>query len=126
VPLPGWLAAQLAEPVPPLRASQPFRRTAPAAAHAARYTQAALDGEIRRVAAAPVGRRNDTLNRAAFAFGQLTAAGLLTHSLAHTELTAAARRARLDRDPGCRPRGIQATIRSGLAAGAHKPRTRAA
>jgi hypothetical protein len=125
-PLPGWLAAQLAEPLAPRRASPPGTPAASAVAHPAGYARAALDGEARRVAAAPVGRRNDTLNRAAFALGQLIAAGLLPASLACTALTDAARRAGLDRDPGCGPRGIDATIRSGLAAGTRKSRASAA
>jgi hypothetical protein len=125
LPLPGWLANELAAPVTP-RASQPGIPATPATAHAAQYAQAALQGETRRVATAPVGRRNDTLNRAAFNLGQLTAAGLLPCSVVHTALTDAACRAGLDHDPGCGPRGIAATIRSGLTAGARKPRTRAA
>jgi hypothetical protein len=90
------------------------------------YARAALDCEIRRVASAPAGRRNDTLNRAAFNLGQLSAAGLLRGSVICAALTGAARRAGLDHDPGCGPRGIDRTIRSGLTAGARKPRTRAA
>ncbi len=122
LPLPAWLTQQLTEPITASPASQPG--ISAAYAYRAGYAQAALDGELRRVAAAPKGRRNDTLNQAAL--GQLCAAGLLPATLVYTALTAAARRAGLDRDPGCGPRGIQATIRSGLAAGARKPRTRAA
>jgi Bifunctional DNA primase/polymerase, N-terminal len=125
-PLPRWLATQLAEPVTPPAVRPSGRAAAPAVAHPGRYAWAALDGEARRVAAAPVGRRNDTLNRAAFNLGQLVAAGLLPLSFAHTALAGAARRAGLDRDPGCGPRGIDGTIRSGLAAGGRNPRARAA
>jgi Bifunctional DNA primase/polymerase, N-terminal len=126
VPLPWWLAAQLADQVIPPAVRPPGTPAASAVAHPDRYARAALDSEIRRVASAPVGRRNDTLNRAAFNLGQLIAAGLLPASLACTALTGAARRAGLDRDPGCGPRGIGATIRSGLAAGARNPRASAA
>jgi hypothetical protein len=127
VPLPRWLAAQLAEPITPRPASQPgLPAPAWAAADPAGYARAALDCEIRRVASAPAGRRNDTLNRAAFNLGQLSAAGLLRGSVICAALTGAARRAGLDHDPGCGPRGIDRTIRSGLTAGARKPRTRAA
>jgi Bifunctional DNA primase/polymerase, N-terminal len=122
--LPAWLGRQLAEP--PHRAATGQASTPLAPGRSARYARAALAGEARRVATATVGRRNDTLNRAAFNLGQLTATGLLPPALAYTALTDAARRAGLDRDPGCGPRGIEATIRSGLAAGARKPRTRAA
>ncbi len=119
--LPPWLTRQLAEPAEPPRTSPP-----PAPFHGGRYARAALDREIRRVAAAPPGRRNDTLNRAAFSLGQLTAAGLLPAAVVHTELTRAARVCGLDRDPGCGPRGIAATIHSGLAGGARRPRPLAA
>jgi hypothetical protein len=123
VPLPGWLATRLAEPSMPSPAGP---LPGHGAAHPGRYAQAILDRETRRVAHAPHGRRNDTLNRAAFTLGQLTAAGLLPAALARAELAAAARQAGLDRDPGCGPRGIDRTIRSGLTAGARNPRNRAA
>ncbi len=122
-PLPTWLAARLTEPVmsSPTR-PLPVRRVA----GTAHYARAILKYETRRVAQAPQGRRNDTLNRAAFALGQLTASGLLPAALAYAELFEAARGAGLDRDPGCGQRGIDRTIRSGLTAGARKPRTSAA
>lgn len=53
---------------------------------------------------------------------QLTAAGFLPVELAYAELFNAACRAGLDCDPGCGKRGIHRTIRSGLTAGARKPR----
>jgi hypothetical protein len=116
-PLPGWLAMRLAEPV--IASPAP-----PLSMHGATdtngYGWAVLDRETRRVAQAGHGQRNDTLNRAAFALGQLSAAGLLPAALAHSELFEAACRAGLDRDPGCGRRGIDRTIRSGLTAGACK------
>ncbi len=122
-PLPAWLAARLTEPV----MSSPTRPLpVRGVAGAARYARAIVKYETRRVAQAPHGRRNDTLNRGAFALGQLTAAGLLPAALAYAELFEAARRAGLDRDPGCGQRGIDRTIRSGLTAGARKPRGSAA
>jgi Bifunctional DNA primase/polymerase, N-terminal len=122
-PLPAWLRVRLSNPgMPSPGAPLPFGR----AADAGRYGRAALDRETRRVAHAPRGQRNDTLNRAAFALGQLAAAGLLPAALVRAELFDAARQAGLDRDPGCGRGGIDRTIRSGLTAGARKPRGRAA
>jgi hypothetical protein len=122
-PLPGWLAEQLADAAEPAPAGPV---PASGVTHPGRYARAIVERESRRVAGARPGRRNDTLNRAAFALGQLTATRLLTTELAYTELFAAACQAGLDRDPGCGRRGIDATIRSGMSAGARKPRRRAA
>jgi hypothetical protein len=118
-PLPAWLARLLAaEPAPPA-VTPGDGHPAPAPA---RYAMAALRSETQRVLDAAEGHRNDTLNAAAFALGQLVAAGMLPATLAYDALLAAARRAGLDRDPNCGPRGIDRTIRSGLASGALKPR----
>ncbi len=120
--LPPWLTDLLTErPTIP-----PNLPAALAATRRTHYAQAALASEARRVATAPVGRRNDTLNRAAFALGQLATAGLLPVALIHAELTRAAHTCGLGSDPGCGPGGIEATIRSSLTAGARKPRTTAA
>jgi hypothetical protein len=89
------------------------------------YALAALRGEVDRVLAA-TSHRNDTLNQAAFALGQLIAAGILPQHLAYRALTEAARRVGLDTDANCGPRGIDATIRSGFKAGARQPRRSAA
>jgi hypothetical protein len=80
-----------------------------------RYGQAALAAESDRVASAPVGTRNDTLNRAAFALGRLVGAGLLDSADVVRELDAAARRAGLGRAE------VRRTIRSGLTAGRRSP-----
>jgi bifunctional DNA primase/polymerase-like protein len=80
-----------------------------------RYGRAALAAEADRVAHAPVGSRNDTLNRAAFALGRLVGARLLTAGDAVRELETAARRAGLGR---AETRG---TIRSGMTAGLRVP-----
>ena len=90
----------------------PARRTI---AHPDRYAQAALTAEADRVARAPVGSRNDTLNRAAFALGRLVGAGLLDAGDVVRELDAAARFAGLGRIETRR------TIRSGLGAGRRQP-----
>jgi hypothetical protein len=83
--------------------------------HPDRYASVALAAEADRVARAPVGTRNDTLNRAAFALGRLVGAGLLDPALVTDELTAAARWAGLGRVEAGR------TIRSGLTAGRRQP-----
>jgi hypothetical protein len=122
-PLPAWLATRLTEPVV---YSPAGRSAARDVENSARYGRAALDRETWRVAQACRGQRNDTLNRAAFALGQLIAAGFLDAGLVYAELFDAARRAGLDRDLRCGPRGIDRTIRSGLTAGARNPRSSAA
>jgi hypothetical protein len=84
-------------------------------AHPDRYAAAALEAETDRVARAPVGTRNDTLNRAAFALGRLVGAGLLDAMVVAYELDAAARHAGLGRAE------IRRTIRSGMTAGRRQP-----
>jgi hypothetical protein len=82
------------------------------------YGPAALARERAAVAAAQPGRRNATLNRAAFNLGQLVAAGLLDADQVREVLRAAALEAG---NPEAKAR---ATIESGLAGGAAKPRRR--
>jgi Bifunctional DNA primase/polymerase, N-terminal len=90
---------------------------------AGRYAQAALAREAARVRAAPPGTCNDTLNRAAFNLGQLVAAGLLEAAQVRAALLVAALAAPATGHTD-RPRRAQATITSGLEAGAAKPRRR--
>jgi hypothetical protein len=82
------------------------------------YGRAALARERAAVATAPPGRRNATLNRAAFNLGQLVAAGVLECEQVRAVLMAAALEAG---NPEAKAR---ATITSGLAGGAAKPRRR--
>jgi hypothetical protein len=98
-----------------LLAGPVFAPNEQAIAHPERYAAAALEAEADRVARAPVGARNDTLNRAAFALGRLVGAGLLDTHIATTELAAAAAFAGLGRVETRR------TIRSGLTAGRRQP-----
>jgi hypothetical protein len=84
-------------------------------AHPDRYAAVALESETDRVARAPVGTRNDTLNRSAFALGRLVGAGLLDGPRAAAELESAARYAGLSRAEARR------TIRSGMSAGRRQP-----
>lgn len=82
------------------------------------YGETALREEIARVWAAPEGSRNGTLNRAAFALGQLAAGGELDGHLAADRLASAARAVGLDLSEAV------ATINSGLSAGMAQPRGR--
>lgn len=111
-PLPPWLADQLAAPV----ASAGAVLTACGGDRAAGYALAALRGEIQRVLDAVPGTRNNTLNLAAFALGQLTAAGLLPRALAEACLLNAAEAI------GLGLREAFTTIRSGLDSGQRRPR----
>jgi hypothetical protein len=106
-PGPAALRALIEGPAVP-----PLRRTI---AHPDRYARAALAAEADRVATAPVGTRNDTLNRAAFALGRLVGAGMLGMGEVTRELDAAARQSGLGRTE------IRRTIRSGLTAGRRAP-----
>jgi len=104
---PRVLRAMVAGPVVPIRPATP-----PATVrHPDRYAAVALENQTSRVARAPVGTRNDTLNRAAFALGRLVAAGLLDDWTVRTELTRAAAFAGLGRGEAVR------TVRSGMTAG---------
>jgi hypothetical protein len=114
LPLPAWLARLLREEpaLPDLIRPLPVLDRAQGRA----YALAAFREETRRVAEAPVGTRNHTLNRAAFSLGQLVAAGLIPPLPVMTGLAGAAALAGLPADEARR------TIRSGMAAGARKPR----
>jgi hypothetical protein len=111
-PLPSWIIDAL-DTTPPTdetpRVTATLRNTSA-------YTLAALSGELEKVLAAAPGHRNDTLNRAAFALGQLAGAQLLDHHIARDELVSAAERIGLPRSEAER------TITSGLTAGTHRPR----
>src|SRR5262249_5193373 len=72
--------------------------------------------------AGPEEGRNNALNEAAFNLGQLVGGGLLREEEGVEALREAACRAGLDVDPNCGPRGIAATIRSGLTVGKDGPR----
>jgi Bifunctional DNA primase/polymerase, N-terminal len=113
-PLPGWLAGLVREPpvaeIPEQRVPVGDRGQGRA------YALAALRAETERVAAARPGTRNVTLNRAAFSLGQLVSAGLIPTIPVITSLIDAAMQAGLPEDEAVR------TVRSGMAAGARKPR----
>ena len=81
------------------------------------YAQAALERELGRLARAQEGERNETLNKAAFALGQLVAGGELDRPLVECELE------RVALAIGLEPREVEATVKSGLEAGLKEPRT---
>ncbi len=114
LPLPAWITRLLTEPPALPESVRPLPSLDRAQGRA--YALAAFREETGRVAQAPVGTRNDTLNRAAFSLGQLVAAGLIPPLPVMTGLAEAAARAGLPADEARR------TIRSGMAAGARKPR----
>ncbi|WP_169989099.1 hypothetical protein [Microbispora sp. H10836] len=87
-----------------------------------KYVASAVRNEIQRVLDAVPSTRNNTLNVAAFSLGTLIGAGLLDRGTAETALTRAAEAIGLDQDRDCGPRGIAATINSGLTKGAQNPR----
>lgn len=115
-PLPDWITNAL-DMISPA-ASAP--RTTASLRDASSYALAALTGELENVLAAAPGQRNDTLNRAAFALGQLVGAQLLDETIARDELVSAAGHVGLPRTEAER------TITSGLAAGSRHPRQRTA
>lgn len=88
------------------------------AGHSGGYGRAALARERAAVATAQPGRRNVTLNRAAFNLGQLVAAGHLDAEEVQAVLLAAALEA------GNPQTKAQATIASGLRGGMARPRRR--
>jgi hypothetical protein len=113
-PLPGWIARALTQPPPPQTASPLLPRNE--TVHPVPYALAALREETTRVAAAAEGTRNDTLNKAAFNLGQLVAEGCLSEATVATALADAAGASGLpEREAG-------RTIRSGMTAGARRPR----
>lgn len=111
---PAWLVDLLtATPAPP---AGPI---GPAGSQRSAYGARALDAELGRLAQAVEGQRNDTLIRAAFRCGQLAGGGELDPVDAATALHAVAVRV------GLADREVEATIRSGLRAGATRPRSAA-
>jgi hypothetical protein len=115
-PLPAWLASLIKDSYEPPEVPAPRLPVATDRAQGRAYAMAALRAETERVAAARPGTRNVTLNRAAFSLGQLVAAGLIPPIPVITSLIDAARYAGLPEEEAVR------TVRSGMEAGARKPR----
>ncbi|MFF5297256.1 bifunctional DNA primase/polymerase [Paractinoplanes globisporus] len=112
--LPGWLAERL-QPAPLRPAGPPVVVELPADRRGA-YLRAAIDGTLGKLGEAGEGGRNRALFMAAQTLGQLVAGGAVAEDTVTSVLTDAA--ARL----GLGPREVENTIRSGLAAGARRPR----
>ncbi len=78
---PGWLVnAALPPPLPPRPAPKPL------SGDVNRYCAAAITAELKLLAEAGQGQRNDQLNRSAFAVGQFVAAGAVPEDWARGEL----------------------------------------
>ncbi len=111
--------AELAGPAPKPangHAASPFVVQAADGDRHAAYVRSAVVQELARVAMAPVGTRNEALNRAAFSIGTLLAAGNLDRKDVEEQLAFVAARAGLSEHETAQ------TIRSGLDAGAASPR----
>lgn len=109
--LPEWLREQLIE-----RPTVVNRTHVPERSSGDTWARTALVLETDRVSRAPDGRRNDTLNSAAYSLGQISGAGLLDDRVVVESLSAAAISA------GLTSREALRTIESGLAAGMRSPR----
>jgi hypothetical protein len=109
-PAPAWLLDLLDRQ--PATALLPNGRPTSTSA----YGRRALEAECGRLALAPEGQRNHTLNAAAFALGQLVAASVLDVTEVVDALLTAARRCGLSEMEARR------TIASGLRSGARSPR----
>ncbi|WP_198285075.1 DUF3987 domain-containing protein [Solidesulfovibrio carbinoliphilus] len=109
---PAWLIELiLVKPTPePRMERQASTRTATG------YGRAALEAEASKVASAPQGQRNGTLNAAAYSLGQLVAGGVLDQGEVESALLDAANAA------GLTDGEARATIRSGMTAGEKEPR----
>ena len=84
------------------------------------YADAALADELAAVSGARRGRRNATLNKAAFSLGQFVGAQALSAPDVEARLYGAAQASGLVADDG--ERAVMATLRSGLGAGQRSPR----
>ena len=112
-PAPAWLLDLLARRPEP--AVCPVAGRPAPTGHTA-YAQRALESEVGKVTLAPIGERNDTLNRAAFSLGQLVAGGVLDVDDVIDSLLVAASRCGLPTSEA------RASIASGLRAGSAQPR----
>jgi hypothetical protein len=119
-PLPGWLADLLTAESRPLPAEEAAPVLLRDTGRRAAYVGAAIDAQRQRIAQAPHGQRNRALYLSAVALGQLAAGGALAAEDVYTALWPAARAAGLTR------RETDRTIRSGIKAGAARPRSVAA
>lgn len=106
--MPDWLLELTKEPEHP---------PVPQGGHSnGAYAEAALDNELGRLVRTAPGQRNDQLNRAAFALGQLVAAGALNEGDVRRALFTGAQAIGLSESES------EATITSGLVSGSAEPR----
>jgi bifunctional DNA primase/polymerase-like protein len=118
--LPGWMTLRLAAGPSPAVSAASERPCIRVGDHRA-YVAAVVSAELQRVAEARRGGHNAAVFTAARALGQLAAAGLLDHAHVEHDLTEAA--AHIVAGPcDCTARDVAASIRSGLAHGARRPR----
>jgi putative DNA primase/helicase len=110
---PPWLLALCMKPEKPARQS---KAAANLSQPATGWAHTALRDECAIVASATNGGRNDTLNRAAFNLGQIVAGGGIDAETVIAALRTAGEAA------GLEPDEIEATIESGMKAGADQPR----
>ncbi|MBN1659196.1 MAG: bifunctional DNA primase/polymerase [Anaerolineae bacterium] len=115
VPLPPALVDLLANPEP-CRQGDNGGSPRNATERGAAYALAAMSGELAKLATATSGTRNNTLNTAAYALGQLVGAGLLNRAEVEGRLLAVAL------STGLEEREALATLASGLDAGQKQPR----
>jgi hypothetical protein len=122
--MPEWLV-ELTREKPPTISQRAAAAIKPPSSTANAYGAAALDAEIRLLAAAPDGGRNHALNRTSFRLHQLVAGGELDAGEVEQRLIDAtiANGLMSDRGNGGM-RNVMATIRSGAKAGLQHPRSR--
>jgi hypothetical protein len=108
---PGWLLDLLREPTWETTARPPVLSNGKA------YGRKALEEECRRLASAPQGSRNDTLNRASFAVFQLVEGGEIDRHEAEAALTQAAL------STGLAIKEVAATLSSARRKAVEKPRS---
>jgi hypothetical protein len=81
------------------------------------YGRAALEQEVGRVAIAPIGERNHSLNRAAFSIGQLIAGRAISDATGAVQALL-----NIGRAVGLGDGEVVATVKSGIEAGSRQPR----
>jgi Bifunctional DNA primase/polymerase, N-terminal len=119
---PEWLIAllepvELPQPVPSSR--RPVRN-----GNLVRYAEGALHGAADKIASAPPGAQENTLNVEAYSIGRLVGGGIIPRDLAKAELVAAA--CKMQPQGGRRPwthTEVAWRVDRALAAGARNPRT---
>ncbi len=116
--MPDWLRELARKPEPPPHA--PCVPVRPWRGETSQYAKAVLEGELARLAMAEKGGRNAALFRASARLGGLAAAGHVPFERLAHGLLAAAQDCGLVHDDGAE--SVDATIASGLKAGAANPR----